>query len=116
MTSPPAFVGCGPLERVDGPLPLRPQYGLLQAAEAPAAGVQIITDADGNGIERWMNGIQVFPYPPTMGGCWDSNSVGSDRDKNTGDDITDLPIFGPMTAYVAETCFSYKIWNQAEYQ
>src|SRR4051812_30944246 len=116
MTSTPVYVGCGPLERVDGPLPLRPLYGLLMAAEAPAAGVTFVPDADGEGVERWMNGVEVFPYPPTNGEAWDANSVGTDRTKSDGDSVSDFPIFGPMVAYVAESCSSYKVWNQAEYQ
>ena len=76
-----AFVGVGPLERIDGPPPLRPIFGLLQAAEAPAAGVRLIADADAGGVERWGNGAEVFPYPPSEGHTHDPCSAGSDRDK-----------------------------------
>lgn len=39
-------VGYGPLWRINGPLPTRPVYGLLQAADAPAAGVSLIVDVE----------------------------------------------------------------------
>src|SRR5579864_1225244 len=39
-------IGYGPLQRIDGPLPVPAVYGLLPAAAAPAAGVRIVVDVD----------------------------------------------------------------------
>src|ERR1700756_1338597 len=91
-------VGFGPLERIDGPPPVRPLYGLLRAAEAPAAGVRLVVDLDDGpaeitdadavrqiadlgianpGRERWLNGAQVYPYPPDTGDVYDPCATGS---------------------------------------
>ena len=53
--------------RIDGPPPSRPLYGLLQAALAPAAGVRVVPDTDAVGVERWGNGVIVWPYPSDTG-------------------------------------------------
>jgi hypothetical protein len=123
-------VGFGPLWRVDGPPPLAPKYGLLQAAEVPAAGVRLVTDLDAEvnpaqaagrtlladpsaGSERWINGVEVFPYPPDMGDVFDpcAGSGSASHIKGFGSDL-DHPKFGAMTVWLAETCTSYKVWNQ----
>lgn len=109
-------IGYGPPYRIDGPPPIPPLWGLLPAAEAPAAGVRIVPDTDERGIERWMNGVQVFPYPPDTGDVFDP-CAGSDvaTTKGTGTDLTH-PQFGAMTAWIAETCTTYKVWSQEEYK
>lgn len=123
-------VGFGPLWRIDGPPPLAPKYGLLQAAEVPAAGVQLVTDLDPTltpeeaaargllgdqsaGQERWINGVEVYPYPPDMGDVFDpcSGSGSASHVKGFGSDVKH-PRFGAMTVWLAETCTSYKVWNQ----
>jgi hypothetical protein len=126
-------VGFGPLWRVDGPPPLAPTYGLLQAAEVPAAGVQIIPDLDvtlnageaaargllgdqSAGQERWINGVEVYPYPPDLGDVFDpcAGSGSASHLKGFGSDL-DHPQFGAMTVWLAETCTSYKVWNQQQF-
>lgn len=107
-----AVIGFGPLWRVDGPLPIPPLFGLLQAAKAPAAGVQILDDVDGRNVERWLNGIAMYPYSlgdaQTFKGC----GVGSEEDeKDFGVDLPQ-PEFLPMTIYLSETCTSSKVWDQ----
>lgn len=107
--------GHGPLWRVDGPLPIPSQYGLLQAARSPL--VRIIPDADAQGVERWANGVEVYPYPPDAGHGFDSCSVyGSNpQEKEEGSPI-DLPQFDALTVYLAETCSSFGIGNDEQFR
>lgn len=107
-----AVTGFGPLDFIDGPLPIRPEYGLLQAAEAPAAGVQIIPDVDARNVERWLNGVAMYPYSLGQAQTFIGCGVGSDEDeKDFGVDLVQ-PEFLPMTVYLSETCTSYKVWDQ----
>lgn len=110
-----AQVGFGPLWRIDGPLPIAPTYGLLPASTAPAAGIQLVPDTDPRGIERWINGAEVYPYPADTGDVFDPCALGSDfAEKDDGGDLQH-PQFGAMTAYLAETCSSYKVWDQTAF-
>lgn len=103
-----ASVGYGPLVRIDGPLPIPPEQGLLATAAAPAAGVQIVPEAN----DRWMNGAEVYPYPTSSGAHFDVCAVGSDpATKDFGDQVP-LPRFGAFVVYLSETCTSYKVWDQ----
>lgn len=110
-------IGFGPLERIDGPPPIPPMYGLIPAAVAPkAAGVRIVPDTDSRGIERWMNGVEVYPYPPDMGDVFNPCAVGTEFvEKGFGSDLAH-PQFGAMTVWVAETCTTYKVWDQDEFK
>lgn len=112
-----AQVGYGPLERIDGPLPIPPLHGLLAAAAASLiTPVRIVVDTDERGIDRWINGAEVFPYPTDEGGLFDTCGLGSDpAEKDFGGSLPH-PQFGAFTAYLAETCTSYKVWNQEQYQ
>jgi len=143
-----AEIGVGPIERIDGPPPLAPVYGLLQAAAAPAAGVRIVVDtangsedlndlsstgetmdeaiarlkAEGVAIgdfagERWMNGAEVYPYPPDVPGLFDpcASNLQTAGSKNFGRGL-EHPRFAATTVYLAETCTSYKVWNQAAFK
>jgi len=107
------MTGIGPLWRVDGPLPLAPQYGLLQAARSPV--VRIIPNDEGP--LRWGGGAQIYPYPPDAGHGFDSCSVygSTPTEKEEGSEI-DLPIFDALTVYLAETCSSFGIGNDAEFR
>jgi len=109
-------VGFGPLWRIDGPVPTRPTYGLLQAAEAPTAGVRIIPDTDERGIERWMNGVEVYPYLPGTGDVFDTCAAAGTTAHTKGfGNALQSPQFGAFTAHVDETCTSYKVWDQQEF-
>jgi hypothetical protein len=142
-------IGFGPLERIDGPLPLPPVYGLLQAAAAPAAGVRIVVDVEEQGAvdlndlsstgetmdeaiarlkregilpeqaggERWLNGAEVFPYPPDTPSLFDpcASNLATAGSKSFGSDL-EHPKFAATTIYLAETCTSYKVWDQDEYK
>lgn len=141
-------IGYGPLERIDGPLPIPPVYGLLQAAAAPAAGVRIVVDTDQGaedlndlsstdetmdqaiarlkaegiipptaGDYRWLNGVEVYPYPPDTPGLYEpcGSALGTAGSKSFGSALQH-PKFSALTLYLAETCTSYKVWSQAEFK
>lgn len=111
-----AEIGTGPLWRVDGPPPLRPIYGLLQAADTPSGGVRIIPDADGGGVERWGNGVEVWPYPPDLADVFNSCAPGSEAYiKGDGSEI-ETPQFNAMTVWLPETCSASRIPNQEEFK
>lgn len=109
-------IGYGPLERIDGPLPQAPQYGLLQAAANPSAGVTIVPDADAGGIERWLNGVEVWPYPPGPAFAWDACAPGTAFvSKDDGADVTN-PQFAAMTIYLPERCKARKVPDQQAFK
>lgn len=127
-------VGFGPLERIDGPPPLRPLYGLLQSAEAPAAGVRIVPDESFDlpeadtlatarelglphpGEERWINGVEVYPYPPDLGDVYDPCASGSNQTTKGYGTATTHPQYGAMTVWLAETCTASRVWDQDEFK
>lgn len=103
-------------ERIDGPPPEPPLYGLLSAATAPAAGVRIVPDADARGIERWLNGVQVFPYSPETGLVFDPCAQGSDFVEKGDGAAVASPQFSALTAVASATCTTYKVWNHDEWK
>lgn len=109
-------VGYGMPESIDGPLPLAPLYGLLQAAGAPAAGVRIVTDADSAGVERWLNGVQVYPYPVDTGEVFDPCATGSEFSAKSPGSPVPLPEFAAMTIVEPITCTARGIGNQDAYK
>lgn len=111
--------GFGILERIDGPLPIPPKYGLLQAGEVPAAGVTLWPpDLDGEGVERWMNGVELYPYPDGLGDVHDpcAGTTAAAHLKGFGNDSPTKPQFGAMTVWFAESCTASHVWNQEEYK
>jgi hypothetical protein len=120
-----------PTWRVDGPPPLPPLFGLLQAAAAPAAGVRFVVDTDGGpvdlsewpegveipyaGRERWLNGVAVWPYPSDTPTVWDACNPPSAGYKPFGDNVTP-PEFAAITVTLGETCTAFQIPNQDEYK
>lgn len=108
-------LGYWPTLAVDGPPPLPPEYGLLQAAAADASGVRFVNDADDLGRDRWLNGVIVYPYPPDTATAWDACAPGTFfLDKPFGATLAQ-PSFAAITVVLAETCTSYKVWNQTEF-
>jgi hypothetical protein len=98
--------------RIDGPPPSAPLYGLLQAAEAPAGGVRVVPDTDASGIERWGNGVIVWPYPNETGEVTDACAPGSNvHEKSFGNSSQPTPSFNPMTLDISVTCTTYKVWD-----
>lgn len=100
------MTGYGPLWPVDGPPPLPAVYGLLQAAAAPPVRINPGADlVDAGQQPRWINGIEVWPYPPDTAFGWDSCSSGSpNAEKDFGTDDFENQIFGSLTFYLPETC------------
>lgn len=105
-------LGAGPLWRIDGPLPLAPRYGLLQAAKAES--VQIVPDEDG-GVERWINGVSVWPYPTDPARIFDAASLcgSAPESKEEGDEIP-LPVFSAFTVYLPVVCTTRVIGGEDE--
>lgn len=103
----------GPLWRIDGPQPVAQQYGLLQAAASAVPGVTLVSpDVDQDGIDRWINGVSLYPFPPDLGDVFDLCAPGSvAASKGFGDDLGN-PEFGAMTVWLAETCTSARVaWS-----
>jgi len=105
-------VGFGPLSRIDGPLPLAQEHGLLAAASAPAAGVTVVTDVDEQGRERWLNGVAMYPYSLGEAQTWRGCGSGSDLEVKDTDYDPVIPEFEPITVYLEEICTSYRVWDQ----
>jgi hypothetical protein len=95
----------GPLFYVDGPLPRPPGRSFTSSARIRELG-----------DEHWMNGIQVHGYIPDQGTVWGSCPPGEPVAKLDQQFDNPLPEFGPMTAYLAETCStrSIMVGSQAE--
>lgn len=93
----------GPLWSIDGPPPQPPAHTLISSS-------RVISDVDGEELERWQNGVAVFPFPPDVGNVWEACSTGTDREKVEGGTIP-LPEFGAMCVYLAETCSSEGIFG-----
>lgn len=88
----------GPLFYVNGPPPRKPRYTLVDA-------VDINPETD----EHWANGIQVHGYVPDVACRW-SSYCGDERDaKNEQQNPNPLPMFGPLTVYLSETCSTKSI-------
>lgn len=107
--------GCGLLWDVFGPPPIKPTQGLLAAAAAALPGVRVIPDADDGGNERWMNGIEMWPYPTHTGDVFNPDAAGSDRVKAAGESIAN-PRFFPFVGYVGDSCSSLHIGSHEEYR
>lgn len=108
------MTGYGPLYRIDGPPPIPPEYGLLQAASSES--VRIIPDVDSGGIDRWGNGVEVYPYPDDLASTFDTCATGSNvHTKSAGTEVPH-PQFSAMTVYLGINCTSYRIWDQAEFK
>jgi hypothetical protein len=130
-------VGYGPLERIDGPLPVPPVYGLLPAARRrrrrrrvgrrPGRRERPVLDA-----RRWRR------HRPLGGGAPPQAGRGALAERRRGLPVParprrrvrpvlgrgrttatkglraplEHPQFGAMTVYLAETCTAYKVWTR----
>lgn len=103
MSQGPSSLGTmAPPVSLDGPIPLAPPYGLLPT-------VDVIQDGD----EHWINGAQIWGYPPavpsTIAGC----EEGTNRVKD--DAVGPLnPVFNAFTAYLPFTCTKRSFRNYDE--
>jgi hypothetical protein len=66
---------------------------------------------------RWLNGVEVYPYPPDVGSVFEvcGMNLGTAGTKDFGTDV-EHPQFAPITTYLSESCKSYKVWNDAEFR
>lgn len=111
-----SIIGYGPIARIDGPPPLPPVYGLVQAAEAPASGVRLVTDLDAEQVERWLAGVEVYPYPVDVGDTFNQCAPGSEAVPKGKGTRPPRPEFAPITVYLPETCTTRGVWDQAEFR
>ncbi len=107
-------IGSGPLWRIDGPPPVAPKYGLIQASRSTPV-VRIVDDADPQGIERWINGVALYVYPVDAASIWNACDVYSSAplatEKESGDPLP-LPKFDAYTVYLPISCTSFQIPDQ----
>lgn len=86
------FTAVGPALDIDGPLPTRPPFSLL---EIPG----VLQEGEG----RWLNGVNVYGYPEGTPGAWEPCSTGTFRQKDEGGEVS-TPRFDPVGLYQAITC------------
>lgn len=94
----------GPPVTLDGPLPLAPPHSLINTP-----GVLITGEPD-----RWLNGVNVYPYPSALPGLWDPCSAGTFRTKSDGEG-EDLPMFASFVVYLPITCSAMSIGDPEEF-
>lgn len=89
-----SFTGVGPATTLDGPLPVAPEYSLLNTLRAL-----------GNVREdrRIFNGVNVWGYPTDTPHLWEPCATGSDRDKASESDWNQERFDG-LVAYLPITC------------
>lgn len=93
--------GAGPTWRIDGPAPQAPPHSLLQSA-------RVVDDVGEEGIERFPNGVTVYPYPVGPAGAWDPCSTGSNREKIPGAAVP-IPEFDAFVVYLADECSGFSV-------
>jgi hypothetical protein len=98
-----AIIPVGPEFAIDGPLPVKPRYGLVDATLINDA---VPSNSEDAGSERWANGITVHGYPQEPGTAWGVCNDQSPEEKGSQEFPIPLPSFGPLTVYVTETCSS----------
>jgi len=89
------FTAVGPALDLDGPLPVAPEYSLLNTLRALGAVVE--------NNNRVFNGVNVFGYPVDTPSLWEPCSEGTYRDKESESDW-DQPRFDGLVAYLPITC------------
>lgn len=82
----------GPALDIDGPLPEKPRFTLL---DIPG----VLQEGGG----RWQNGVAVHGYPTETPLSWEPCSDGTYRDKDEGGEVP-LPLFHPVGLYLPITC------------
>lgn len=94
----------GPPFVIDGPVPEPPPFRLLDVAQHPD-----ISDV------HWQNGVQVYPFSCELADAVTPCLEGTYKVKNEGEGW-ELPIFGPFTVYLPETCSSLSIGDQEAFR
>ena len=88
------FTGVGPATTLDGPLPVAPEYSLLNTLRALG---NVREDS------RIFNGVNVWGYPSDTPSLWEPCSSGTYRDKESDSDW-DQERFDGLVAYLPITC------------
>lgn len=94
----------GPPVTLNGPLPLAPPHSLINTP-----GVLITGEVD-----RWLNGVNVYPYPSALPGLWDPCSAGTTRTKAEGEGEP-LPMFASFVVYLPISCTAMSIGDPEEF-
>ena len=94
----------GPPFVISGPVPAPPPYRLIDTA-------QVVPMGD----THWENGVQVYPYPCDLPDASTPCLDGTFRIKGEGEAVA-LPIFGPFTVYLPESCSALSISSQEEFR
>lgn len=101
---------------IDGPPPVLRKYGLLQAADAPSAAVRLVTDLDATDTARWPNSVEVLPFPPDLGGTWDTCSPSTMPLEKDEGDPPNISTFAAFTVYVPVTCSGLGVGDEAAFR
>lgn len=88
-----AVAVCAPLQTLNGPRPVAPRYGLVQAAG-------VVPDGD----EHWLNGAAIRPYPVSPVAAWDPLSLASGPNVKDEGETPPAPEFQAYALYLPETC------------
>lgn len=88
------FTGVGPATTLDGPLPVAPEYSLLNTLRALG---YVREDS------RIFNGVNVWGYPVDTPSLWEPCSAGTFRVKGSTSEW-DQPRFDGLVAYLPITC------------
>lgn len=67
------------------------------------------------GQERWLNGVEVYPYSPDRGDLHDACATGTDRQKSVPDAVEN-PLFNPITVYTTLVCNGRRLGPYAEWR
>jgi hypothetical protein len=108
-----AIISVGPEFAIDGPLPVKPKFTLVDATLVDDA---VPSSSEDAGSERWANGITVHGYPQEPGTAWGVCSDNSPEEKGAQEFPIPLPSFGPLTVYLTETCSSPYIRSPEDFR
>jgi hypothetical protein len=72
---------------------------------------RVIEDTTEDEVERWANGVRVYPYPAGTAESWDAQAGGSNVVAKSYGGIDALPEFRAMVAFVGERCTAAGIWG-----
>lgn len=93
-----SITAVGPALDLDGPLPVKPKYGLLDIP-----GVR-------HDAYRELNGVVVYGYPEEVPQSWEPCSSGTFRTKDEGAGVS-TPRFDAVGLYVPITCSALSVSN-----
>src|SRR6185369_15894609 len=98
-----SITAVGPALDLDGPLPVAPEYSLLDIP-----GVR----RDGDG--RWENGVNVYGYPDEVPQLWEPCATGTFRTKADGDGEPQAR-FDSVGLYLPITCSALSMGDWREF-